>query len=74
MENHAPYLIKYNYEFFVFSRIAMRSYLTQQEDTEHIDMFVQIIDLYEDFVKSEYNDTRKNWQECMELYIGNLIG
>jgi hypothetical protein len=72
MSTSTPYE-KYNYEFFMFSRIAIRAYLTRIEEAEHLDIFVQLIDLYEDFVESDFNDDTKKLEECMEQYVANLI-
>jgi hypothetical protein len=72
MSNITPYE-KYNYDFFMFSRIATRAYLTRTEEAEHLDIFVQLIDLYEDFVKSDFNDVDETLESCMEQYVVNLI-
>lgn len=66
--------IKYNYEFFLFTQLAKENYLTQTEDMEYEHMFVVLIDLYEDFLKSDFNDTSKKWHESMSQYLANLIG
>jgi hypothetical protein len=66
--------IKYNLKFFVFSQMAINNYLTEIEDFDYNTLFVVIIDLYEDFLVSGFDEPSKKYQEAMQQYFANLIG
>ena len=61
---------RYDYDFFLFSQIWIDmsgcAYLPSDL------MFYQIIQSYENFLKSDSNDDTKILSECMEHYFINL--
>lgn len=65
---------KYDYRFFLFSQLAIDNYLTQKEDMDYDHMFDVLIELYEDFLVSEFNTQKQSYNETMSQYIANLIG
>jgi hypothetical protein len=65
---------KYDYKFFLFSQLAIDNYLTQKEDMDYDHMFDVLIELYEDFLISEFNTHKQSYDETMSQYVANLIG
>lgn len=65
---------KYDYKFFLFSQLAIDNYLTQKEDMDYDHMFDVLIELYEDFLISEFNTQTQSYNETMSQYVANLIG
>ena len=63
-------LPKYDYDFFLFGQvwIDMSGCAYLPSDL----MFYQIIQSYESFLKSDFNDDTKVLSECYEDYFRNL--
>jgi hypothetical protein len=65
---------EYNYTFYLFSMLIRDIYFTQQEDMDYDLMYTATIDLYQDFMASEFNTQKQSYYETMQHYIVNLIG
>jgi hypothetical protein len=63
--------VKYNYEFFLFTQLAF-AYDCVNKELEYDFLFGDLITMYEDFLKSGYDDGYKNLYECYEDYFRNL--
>lgn len=65
---------QYDYDFFLFGQMARDNYFTQLEDMDYDLMYTATIDLYEDFLVSQFNTQEQSYYETMQQYFANLIG
>ena len=64
---------EYNQAFYLFSQMARDRYFTQMEDMDYDLMYTATIDLYEDFLISQFNTQEQSYYETMQQYFTNLI-
>ena len=64
---------EYDYTFYLFSQMARDRYFTQIEDMDYDLMYTATIDLYEDFLISQFNTEKQSYFETMQNYFTNLI-
>lgn len=65
--------VKYDLKFFTFSQLVTTLYLTKVEEYDILTLFVTIIDLYEDFLKSGFDSPDETYEKSMMKYLANLI-
>ena len=55
-----------NYSFYLFSKLFDEFHIS---DTPYDILFGEVCQMYEDYVKSGYNDESKPEYECMHKYL-----
>lgn len=65
--------VEYNQAFYLFGQMARDRYFTQMEDMDYDLMYTATIDLYEDFLISQFNTQEQSYYETMQNYFTNLI-
>jgi hypothetical protein len=63
--------MKYDYDFFLFTQLAYAHEAIEIREAYDF-VFGDLIEMYEDFLVSPYNDGFKNLYECYEDYFRNL--
>jgi len=60
-----------NYSFFLFSQLYNDIMPQTATEMSYYELFYEVSDLYNEYVKSTYNDSNEPEYECMVNYLSN---
>lgn len=63
----------FKYVVFILAYDLLQDYLMKEEDKACDIAFKKICNIAEDFLKSDYNDTKYSLYECLEKYVKEVV-